>query len=208
MEYNTHDGLEKAALALVQGKKVSLTKTLEEKATRLKFVHDEMVALRTTNGAKIPGHKIRREVTLRLCEAFGLSLMQAYKDYEIATTIFGLEDTLDKKEISFSIQIKSLMEDMEAVREAGDYKSLAQMHKVLAELNKNMPVQASELAAAPFAKIVYDFNPERLNSKVTESLEELEAMELKFISMAEKGEKKMAFLNKLATNIDYQDVEE
>lgn len=203
LQLTTHDGLEKAALALVAGKEVSLSEKLQERAIRMKFIHDEIQALRSTR--EIPGHKIRREVCLRLSEQFSISLQQSYTDFETASTIFGLEEPLNKKELAFQIQIKTLMEDMEECRVLGDMKSLAQMHKTWADLNKNMPQTNPEIANIPFPKIVYDFNPARLNSAVTEDLEGLEEMERRFIRLAEKGEPKAAFLANIAQDTSYEE---
>jgi hypothetical protein len=184
-ELTQKDSLEEIAKKVLAGKTVKMTNAVTEKITRAKFGYDTGVGLRKS---ETPPHEIRRSVAKTVATEYGISLSSAYRVYHDACELFGLDEPINSREINFKLLLEELDDDMEAARQALDWKSVATMHKTKLDAIKNMPnIDASKIATMPFPEIFYDFSPAQLRSKVVQTPEELDELEAKLIYSINSG---------------------
>lgn len=184
-ELTQKDSLQEIAQMVLAGKPVKMTDSVTEKITRAKFAFDEGVKLRKS---ETQAHKIRRDIANAVAIQFGISLSHAYRVYHDACELFGLDAPLNSKEINFKLILEEIDDDMEAARQAEDWKSVAAMQRTKLDAIKNMPdIDASKIATMPFPEIYYDFSPGQLKSKVVQTPEELDELEAKLIYAINSG---------------------
>ena len=170
---DTHDGIEKAIRLAYKEEKYELSGRLEEIVNRYKFIHDKrMIFLRMP---KVEIHEIRSKCVQELVREFTISIKQAYLDYSQAEKIFDGSPSIRKKELAYDAQLEQIDEDMMYARSLGDMKAVAQLHKVKAQLQKDYPdANITDWQSIQFPEIRPVFDPKLINSKVTESPEQLE----------------------------------
>jgi hypothetical protein len=180
------DELKEVARVVLAGKNVNLTQPVQQKIERAKLAYDFGVELRTTK--RVQPHFIRRSIAKKVATEYGISLSSAYRVYHDACELFGLDEPINSREINFKLLLEELDDDMEAARQAEDWKSVATMHKTKLDTIKNMPnIDASKIASMPFPEIFYDFSPAQLRSKVVQTPEELDELEAKLIYSINSG---------------------
>lgn len=198
---DTHDGIEKAIKLAYKEEKYELSGTLQEIVNRYKFIHDQrMIFLRMP---KVELYEVRTKCVKELVKEFNISVKQAYLDYAQAEKILDGAPSFRKKELAYDRQLEEIDEDMMMARERKDLKSLAALHKVKAQLNKEYPsANIIDWMSVKFPEIRAVFDPTLINSKVIESATELEEINIR---LKNKYAAKSAsnFLNNFAKDVEF-----
>ena len=194
------DGLEKAIKLAIKEQRFQLSEPLENVLLRYQFAHDKRIAFLRT---KTPIYQVRTNVVEAVVKEFYVSTKQAYLDFLNVSKLLDNAPSIAKKEVAFDMQLEQIEEDMMFMRDQKDFRSLAALHRVKADLLKSYPdANIVDWANLAFPIIQPVFDPVLINSKVIENTSELELLNQK---LKNKYKEKSAsdFINSLAKDAEF-----